>query len=337
MELNSLWFILIGVLYTGYFILEGFDFGVGIQLPFLGKNDAQRRVIINTVGPHWDGNEVWLITAGGAMFAAFPHWYATLFSGFYLPLFLILIALIFRGVAFEFRSKHEDPHWRSFWDWAIFGGSLVPSILWGVAFANFVRGVPIDGNMNYVGGLGNLLNPYALAGGLVSLTGFILQGAIFLSLRTTGALLKDVRKMASRIWWPAIAALIILIVFTYFETDILTKPGIRPVILPVGVLLGALATGRFIRRKKDGWAFCLSSLTIGFSSLTMFLLLYPRVMVSSLDPVWSLTIINSASSAYTLKVMSIIALIFIPIVLVYQIWSYRVFSKRIHEEENLHY
>src|SRR5512133_1561445 len=174
MDLNTLWFILIAILYIGYFVLEGFDLGVGILLPFLGKTDQKRRMLINTIGPHWDGNEVWLITAGGATFAAFPNWYATLFSGFYLPLFLILMALIVRGVAFEFRSKDDDPRWRSLWDWSIFTGSLVPSLLWGVAFTNLVRGVPIDQNMMYVGGFFNLLNPYALLGGLVSLAAFTL-------------------------------------------------------------------------------------------------------------------------------------------------------------------
>ncbi len=166
--LNTLWFILIGVLFIGFFLLEGFDYGVGILLPFLGKKDEERRVIINTIGPVWDGNEVWLLTAGGAMFAAFPNWYATLFSGFYLALFLMLLALIVRGVAFEFRSKDQTPRVAHAWDWLIFVGSFVPALLWGVAFGNIVRGVPIDADMNYVGGFFNLLNPYALLGGLVS-------------------------------------------------------------------------------------------------------------------------------------------------------------------------
>ena len=165
MDLNILWFILIAVLYTGFFVLEGFDYGVGILLPFLGKDDTRRRIIINSIGPFWDANEVWLLTAGGATFAAFPHWYATLFSGFYLALFLLLVALILRGVAFEFRSKDENPRWRNFWDWMIFVGSFLPALLVGVAFSNLVRGVPIDANMNYVGGFWNLLNPYALLGG----------------------------------------------------------------------------------------------------------------------------------------------------------------------------
>src|SRR5512136_82348 len=200
MTLNILWFVLVAVLFTGFFFLEGFDYGVGILLPFLGKQDGERRMLINTIGPFWDGNEVWLLTAGGAMFAAFPNWYATLFSGFYLALLLILLALIVRGVAFEFRSKDKNPRWRSLWDWLIFVGSFVPALLWGVALANIVKGVPIDASKNYVGGFFNLLNPYALVGGLTSLAGFALHGAIFLSLKTTDGLMERAHTMANRLW-----------------------------------------------------------------------------------------------------------------------------------------
>ena len=200
MTLNELWFILIGVLFTGFFLLEGFDYGVGILLPFLGKKDEERRIIINTIGPVWDANEVWLLTAGGAMFAAFPNWYATLFSGFYLALLLMLVALIVRGVAFEFRSKDKHPAWRALWDWCIFGGSFVPALLWGVALANIVRGVPINGDMQYVGGFLYLLNPYALLGGLVAVAVMTLHGAIFLSLRTTDEMQERVHKTAQYAW-----------------------------------------------------------------------------------------------------------------------------------------
>ncbi len=338
MELNSLWFALIAVLYIGYFVLEGFDFGVGILLPFLGKNDVQRRVIINTIGPHWDGNEVWLITAGGATFAAFPHWYATLFSGFYFPLLLILVALILRGVAFEFRSKDENPLWRSFWDWAIFGGSFVPALLWGVAFANFIRGVPIDSSMNYVGGFWNLLNPYALLGGVVSLLGFVLHGAIFLTLKTDNILLERTRLAARRVWPPVLILVIAFVIFTYFQTDILSRPGVIPGLMPVVAVLALLACGWFIYQKRNGWAFFMNSLAIVFSALTIFLALYPRVLVSSLKPEWSLTIANSASGPATLKVMSIVALIFVPVLLAYQGWSYWVFRNRVSEKkESLEY
>lgn len=337
MDLNTVWFILIAVLYLGFFVLEGFDFGVGILLPFLGKTDQERRVIINTIGPHWDGNEVWLITAGGATFAAFPHWYATLFSGFYLPLFLILLALILRGVAFEFRSKDENPKWRTFWDWAIFGGSLVPALLFGVAFTNIMAGVPIDANMTYVGGFWNLLNPYALIGGLTSLLGFILHGAVFLSLKTDGEMMTRAQDAARKVWLPATLVLVVFIITTYFFTDVLQQLGINPGPIPIGAFFTMLAAGYFVYTRRSGWAFFMTALTILFATITIFMILYPRVMVSSLDPAYSLTIYNAASSPYTLRVMSIIALIFVPIVLAYQAWSYWVFRKRITAKQELHY
>ncbi len=337
MDLNSLWFILIAVLYIGYFVLEGFDFGVGILLPFLAKDDRRRRMIINTIGPHWDGNEVWLLTAGGATFAAFPGWYATLFSGFYLPLFLILISLIFRGVAFEFRSKDENPRWRSFWDWAIFAGSLVPALLWGVALANFVRGVPIDAAQNYVGGFWNLLNPFALLGGLVSLLGFTLHGAIFLTLKTEGELAGKARKAAWRVWPFSLAVIVAYTAAAYFATDILTKLGINPGPVPIGAVLALAAAGWFIRQKMDGWAFVMTAITVVLSVTTIFMSLFPRVMVSSLGADLSLTVYNTASSPYTLTVMSIVALIFVPVVLIYQGWSYWVFRRRVTTKTELEY
>ena len=332
MDLNTLWFILIAILYIGYFILEGFDLGVGILLPWLGKNDAQRRLIINSIGPHWDGNEVWLITAGGATFAAFPIWYATLFSGFYLPLFLMLLALIVRGVAFEFRSKGDSPRWRSLWDWAIFGGSLIPAILWGVAFANFFKGVPIDSGLNYAGGFWNLLSPYALLGGLVSLSGFLLQGSVFLSLKISGDISEKARRTAMGLWLPTLVILVAFTVASYFVTDILNKLGVNPGPIPIGGVLALLVTGWFIREKRTGWAFFLTSLAILLSVTTVFMDLYPRVMISSLNPAWSLTIYNSSSSPHTLWIMSIVALIFVPIVVAYQAWSYWVFRKRLSEK-----
>ena len=337
MTLNTLWFVLIGVLFTGFFFLEGFDYGVGILLPFLGKNDEDRRAIINTIGPFWDGNEVWLITAGGAMFAAFPNWYATMFSGFYLALVLMLSALIVRGVAFEFRSKDRSPRWRAWWDWLIFGGSLVPALLWGVALANIVRGVPIDANMQYVGGFWNLLNPYALVAGLVSLIVFTLHGAIFLTLRTTDRCWSErsARRPAcgSRRWcwslcWSGIS---------YLATDIFRRLGVNPGISAVGAGAAILIVGWFLKRRQSGWAFAATGLTIALTVITTFHGLYPRVMVSSLNPDWSLTIYNASSSPYTLQVMSIVALIFVPIVLIYQAWNYWVFRARVSGRQSLHY
>ena len=338
MDLNTIWFILIAVLYIGFFVLEGFDFGVGILLPFLSKDksseavDNKRRVIINTIGPHWDGNEVWLLTAGGATFAAFPDWYATLFSGFYLALFLLLLALILRGVAFEFRSKDENPRWRGVWDWSIFIGSFIPAFLLGVAFGNLVRGVPIDAGMNYAGGFFNLLNPYALLAGISSLLTFTLHGAIFLSLKTTGEMMEKARATAQKLWPVVVAVLLIFLGATYFSTDILQKLGVDPGGVPITAMVAILITGYFIRKKMDGWAFTMTAITIVFSLITMFLILYPRVMISSLNPNWSLTIYNASSSPYTLRVMTIIAIIFVPVVLIYQGWSYWVFRERIESD-----
>jgi cytochrome d ubiquinol oxidase subunit II len=329
MDLSILWFILIAVLYAGFFLLEGFDFGVGILMPFLGKNDTERRAIINTIGPHWDGNEVWLLTAGGATFAAFPHWYATMFSGFYIAFFLLLLALIVRGVAFEFRSKDKNPRWRALWDWCIFGGSLVPALLLGVAFANLIHGVPIDAQMQYVGTFFDLLNPYALLGGLASLAAFTLYGGIFLSLKTTGELEQRARRMAMRLWFPAAFLMVLYFGATFFATDIVEHLGVNPGVIPIGMVVLILIAGFLIRRGWMGWAFVLTALSILFSVATIFLILFPRVMVSSLNPDWSLTIANASSSPYTLTVMTIVALLFVPIVLLYQGWTYWVFRHRI--------
>lgn len=329
MDLNTVWFLLIGVLFTGFFFLEGFDYGVGILLPFLGKTDQERRIVINTIGPFWDGNEVWLITAGGAMFAAFPNWYATMFSGFYLALVLMLAALIVRGVAFEFRSKHEDPRWRGLWDWMLFIGGAVPALLWGVALANIVRGVPIDAKMNYVGGFWNLLNPYALLGGLTTFTLFTLHGAIYLSLRTTDRVLERAHRVATLLWAPTLAVVAALVVSTYFATDIFSRLGVNPGISAVGAAAALLIVGWFLLQRRHGWAFATTGVAIALSFITVFRGLYPRVMVSSLNADWSLTIHNAASSPYTLRVMTIVALIFVPIVLVYQAWNYWVFRARV--------
>jgi cytochrome d ubiquinol oxidase subunit II len=335
MNLNILWFILIAVLYLGFFVLEGFDFGVGMLLPFLGKGktseaaDTKRRVIINTIGPFWDANEVWLLTAGGATFAAFPNWYATLFSGFYLPLFLILLALIFRGVAFEFRGKHETQRWKRTWDLAIFWGSFLPALLLGIAFANLARGVPIDAQMNYTGGFFNLLNPYALLGGIAAVATFALHGAIFLSLKTTGELMESARVLASRLWLPVVAILLVLLGATYLETDILSNLGVNPGPVPLAGAAAILIAGYFLRKKREGWAFAMTALTIATAIITFFMIMFPRVMISSIDPSYSLTIYNASSSPYTLRVMTIVALIFVPVVLLYQGWTYWVFRKRV--------
>lgn len=337
MDLQTIWFILIALLFIGFFVLEGFDYGVGMLLPFLGKNDNERRVIINTIGPFWDGNEVWMITAGGAMFAAFPHWYATLFSGFYLALFLMLLALIARGVAFEFRSKDDRPGWRSLWDWVIFIGSAVPALLWGVALANIVRGVPIDADMNYVGGFFTLLNPYALVGGLAAVAIFILHGAIFLNLRTAGEMESRAHRTAQRAWLPAVFFAFLFVIMSYFSTDIFTGHGIDPGMVPIIAGVSLLLAGWLVHNNHLAWAFTTTAVAIAFITLTLFMGLFPRVMVSSLNPDWDLTIYNASSSHYTLTIMTIAALIFVPIVLIYQYWSYRRFWERLSPQSELEY
>lgn len=343
MSLNTLWFIFIAVLYIGFFVLEGFDFGVGILLPFLSRDsdpqkvDAKRRLMLNTIGPHWDGNEVWLLTAGGATFAAFPHWYATFFSGFYLALLLLLLALIARGVAIEFRSKDDAPRWRSLWDWSIFLGSLVSALLLGVAFGNLVRGVPIDAKMQYVGGFFNLLNPYALLAGVATVVAFTLYGAVFISLKTDGEMREKAHALMGKLWIASVIVLAALLVFTYFQTDVLARLGADPGVIPIAGMAAMLAAGYFIRKRMDGWSFAMVAIGIAFALVTMFMILYPRVMISSLDPSYSLTITNASSSPYTLRVMTIVTLLFLPLVLVYQAWSYWVFRKRLTTESRMVY
>ncbi|CAG0942336.1 cytochrome bd ubiquinol oxidase subunit II [Anaerolineae bacterium] len=330
MDLNTLWFILIAVLFAGFFFLEGFDYGVGILLPFLGKDDDERRVIINTIGPFWDGNEVWLLTAGGAIFAAFPNWYATMFSGFYLALVLMLVALILRGVAFEFRSKDPRPGWRNFWDWAICLGSFVPALLWGVAFGNILHGVPLNAQMQYTGDFFTLLNPYALLTGVYGLALITLHGAIYLALKTDDVVSVRARRLARVLWLPAVVLLFAALGVSYLVTDMYTKLGVNPGVIPILGGVGLISVIWFIRHDHLGWAFGMTAMTLITTVFTLFLTLYPRVLVSSVNTAdYSLTIYNASSSPYTLTVMAIIALIFVPIVVLYQGWTYYVFRQRI--------
>ncbi|WP_346354400.1 cytochrome d ubiquinol oxidase subunit II [Azotosporobacter soli] len=328
MELNIIWFILVGVLFTGFFFLEGFDYGVGMLLPFIGKNDVERRMVINTIGPVWDGNEVWMITAGGALFAAFPHVYATLFSGFYLALFLMLLALILRGVAFEFRSKDENPVWRSCWDWCIFIGSAVPALLWGVAVSNLIKGVPINAKMQYVGTFFDLLNPYTLLGGAAFLLVFLFHGALFLSLKLEeGPLVTRVIAAARRIGVLTAVVFLSWVVLGYSNTDLFQST------LAAAALWGAVAVflvgyiGSWVDR--PGIGFVASGGAIILTTLAVFAGLFPRLMVSSLNPNWSLTIYNASSTPYTLSLMTWAAALMVPIVLIYQGWSYWIFRKRV--------
>ncbi len=329
MTLNTLWFIFVAVLYTGFFVLEGFDFGVGILLPFLGKDDKQRRVIINTIGPHWDGNEVWLIAAGGATFAAFPNWYATLFSGFYLPLFLVLLGLIVRGVAFEFRGKEEFRWWRTLWDWCIFTGSLLPTILLPVAFSNLVRGIPIDANMEYVGGFFNLLNPYALLAALAITLLVIMHGAAFLSIKTDGEIEQRAKELVRWLWLLVTLILVIFLVTSFVGTGVRQNLNLAAIVLPILGVAAILVGGFFLRKEQHGRLFLTTCLTVAFVILTIFAFLYPRVMVSSLNPAWSLTITNASSSSTTLRLMTIVTTVLLPIVILYQAYTYWIFRKRV--------
>ena len=324
MELTTFWFILIAVLWIGYLVLEGFDFGVGMLMALLARDDKERRVLLNTIGPVWDGNEVWLIVAGGATFAAFPEWYATLFSGFYIPLLLILLALIVRIIGIEFRSKRTEPWWTRRCDIAIVFGSVVPALLWGVALANIVRGVPIDADKEYVGGLLDLLNPYGLLGGLVTLSVFLVHGAFFVGLKTTGPIRERAIALGLRAGVVAAALTAIFVGWTAVREDTTQVWIIAALVLVAFAfgLLNALAG-------KDGWAFLGTAFAIGLLVVMLFASLFPDVMVSSLDPAWSLTTTNAASTPYTLKIMTWVAVAFTPIVVLYQSWSYWVFRRRI--------
>jgi cytochrome d ubiquinol oxidase subunit II len=338
MDLNILWFILLTVLFSGFFFLEGFDYGVGMLLPFIAKTDRERRAVINTIGPVWDGNEVWMITAGGAMFAAFPHMYATLFSGFYVALVFMLIGLIIRGVAFEFRSKREDPAWRSRWDMAIFIGSLLPALLWGVTVANLMRGVAIESDLNYYGGLLPLLNLYSLFGGVVFLGLFLVHGASFLGIKLEGDLKDRVKKLSGKIWIAVVVLTVIFLIWTYFATDILNNPGFDGMIPALRAAIALLAYGWFLRQGKEGITFICGGLVIILATVMVFSGLFPNLMISTLDPTYNLTIYNASSSPYTLKVITIVAAIFIPIILAYQGWTYWIFRKRLSpDSSDLHY
>ena len=331
--LQQFWFILIGILWVGYFFLEGFDFGVGTLLPFLTKDDDDRRVLINTVGPVWDGNEVWLLTAGGATFAAFPLWYATVFSGFYLALFLVLAALIFRGMAFELRSKREDLRWRRWWDRAIFWGSALPALLWGVAFADFVSGVPLGANATWTGTFFDLVKPYALLGGLTTLSLFTLHGATFLGLKSDGVIRERAQRAAIRIAPVTLGVTTAFLTWTYITAHHRHDVGLVPPLLPLAGLAILASVVWLVREKLEGWAFLATALSIVAVVVTLLLNLYPHVLVSSVDPRYSLTIAQTASHPYTLKVMTIVALIFTPFVLAYQAWTYWVFRSRVRRSD----
>jgi cytochrome d ubiquinol oxidase subunit II len=330
MDLAYVWFFLIGVLFVGYFVLDGFDFGVGMSLPFLGKDEVSRRQIINTIGPVWDMNETWVIVAGACLFAAFPEWYATLFSGFYLALLLILLALIVRGVSFEYRHHRDGARWRRGFDIMIVVGSALPALLWGVAVANIVQGVPIDENREFTGTLLTLLNPYGLLGGVTLMTLFFTQGLHFVALKTDGPVRDSARRLATRAGIVTVVIATAFLVWTVLHAAAAGAPALVPVIA-CAVLAALLLIAAILANlaEREGWAFGMGAATVAIAVLTLWLALFPNVLPSTTDPSFSLTIANASSSGYTLTIMTWAAIIFLPLALVYQGWTYWVFRKRV--------
>lgn len=337
MSFNELWFLLIAVLFVGFFVLEGFDFGVGTVAKFLGKDDQEKRVYINTIGPFWDANEVWLITAGGAMFAAFPHWYATLFSGFYIPLVFMLLALILRGVSFEFRGKIENQKWKNTWDWALFIGSFLPPILWGVVLGNFMTGMPIDADKEMVGGFLQFLHPFALLSGVMYLLLCVVHGLQFITLRTVGKLQERARRVAKILAPLTLLTVLAFFIVGWMKTDIFTYHGSLWIVVPLLAWTTLLIASILNVKKLDGWAFAMTSFTIVFLTASVFIGMFPRIMISSISEAYDLTIYNAASGSYTLRMMTYFSLTLIPFVLAYQGWSYYVFRKRVKKDGDLEY
>jgi cytochrome d ubiquinol oxidase subunit II len=330
MDLEVFWFCLIGVLWAGYFLLEGFDFGVGMLLPFLGRSERDRAAMFETIGPVWDGNEVWLVVAGGATFAAFPAWYGTMFSGFYLALLLVLVLLIVRVVSFEWRGKGHSERWRGVWTWANTVGSVGASFLWGVALASLLRGVPIDSDGDFAGDVLDLFSPYSVAAGITVVVLFAFHGATFLTLRTSGDLCERAAVAARRLALPAAALGALALVWTVAIAIDRNDKDLFPPILPAVLGIAALALAvAFVLGRRSGASFAMTGLGVTLLVATLFTSLYPRVMVSSTDFTNSLTIESAASSGYALKVMTVVALTITPVVLLYQAWTYYVFRRRV--------
>jgi cytochrome d ubiquinol oxidase subunit II len=324
MDLPTLWFVVLGFFFVGYFVLDGFDFGVGMSLPFLGRDDTDRRVLINTIGPVWDLNETWVIVAGAFLFAAFPEWYATLFSGFYLLMLLILLALIARGVSFEYRHQRPEASWKRRFDLMIVVGSAVPAFVWGLVFANVVQGVPLDEGHNYTGTLIDLLNPYALLGGLTTLLLFFTHGVVFVTLKTEGEIRERARRLAVR------AGLVTIVVAAAFlALTSLMHGTLASVVLSAVAAVTLIASFVANLRGREGRSFGLMAVTIALAVSSLFAALFPGVMPASNDPANSLTIANASSSTYTLTIMSWVALVFVPLILGYQGFTYWIFRKRI--------
>jgi cytochrome d ubiquinol oxidase subunit II len=335
MDLQITWFFLWGLLWAIFFMTDGFDFGIGTLLPFLGKNNTERRVMLNAMGPFWDGNEVWLIAAGGVTFAAFPVLYATLFSSFYSALMIILFALIFRGVAMEFRSKVENEAWRHLWDFCIFFGSVTPAVLFGVAFANIFKGVPLDADGVFHGGLFTLINGYGLLGGALFLFLFLEHGALWLAIKSDGELHERSVCLANALWWVLLAVAVIFLILTKFETRLYDNYYANPVLfLLVLINVAALIQIKVFLIKKSYFTAWFSS-CLGIVCCTFFGIvgMFPKVLPSSIDPANSLTAFNASASPLTLKIMLVVVLIFVPIILIYQTWAYHLFKDKVTDED----
>jgi cytochrome d ubiquinol oxidase subunit II len=337
MTLNELWFVLIAVVFIGFFFLEGFDFGVGMSTRFLARNQTERTILVNTIGPFWDANEVWLLTGGGAIFAAFPHWYATMFSGYYLPLFAVLLCLIGRGVSFEFRRKLNNSRWTNVWDWVIFLSSLLPPFLVGVLFTSMLKGMPIGNDMNMSAGFADYINIYSLWGGLTVTLLCLLHGLNFLTLKTEDEIRERSAKLAKKLTIAVLGALVVFVGLSWVKTDIFELRMVPELIL-VGLIVVVYAlTPYFIAKKQEGLAFTMTGLGLAFTVSAIFVGLFPRVMISSINKAFNLTVYNAASGDYSLKIMTIVVVTTLPFVLAYTVWSYYVFRKRVSHKEHLTY
>ncbi len=335
MVLESVWFFLWGLLWAVYFMTDGFDLGVGSLLPFLGKSEEDKKIMVNSLGPLWDGNEVWLLTAGGVTFAAFPKVYAVMFSSLYSALMLILFALIVRGVAFEFRGKVDSAAWRKIWDACLFIGSVLPAVLFGVAFANIFRGIPIDADGVYQGTLFTLLNPYGILGGVLFLLLFLVHGALWLSIKSEGDLQQRAVAAVNKLWPVELGMAVIFLIASLFATRLYDNYLANPVLFIIVLLAvaGLLGIKVFLARKAWFKAWFSSALTIVAATFYGVIGLFPNMFPSSLDANFNLTAHNSASSALTLKIMLVVVILFVPIVLAYQTWNYFLFKSKVTKED----
>ena len=323
--LDNIWFIIVALFWVGFFILDGFDFGVGMLHSFVGKSDVERRIAVNTIGPIWDGNEVWLIVAGAAIFAAFPSWYATMFSTFYLALVVVIVALILRGMSFEFGRKIDDPRWRSAWRWSLTIGSALIPLLLGTALGDLLHGLPIDSDHNYTGSFFGLLVPFGLFTGLTLMLLCLFLGATYLSLKTDGDLHDRVSGLSGRLGWLAAVVTFGWLTWSHLGLSV----GFVPSPIDALALIAVVAAAWLAESRSEGWAFTAAAVAIGSVVGSIFFDLFPRVMVSSTNSAYDLTVANSASPSYTLKVMTVVAVVFFPVVLGYQAWSLWIFRARL--------